>query len=41
MRTGRDVGSIEKVGGTCIQGYPHKQNLATFKLQRGTLPNDL
>ena len=26
----RDVGSIQKVGGTCIQGYPHKQKVATF-----------
>ena len=31
----RDVGSIQKVGGPCTQGHPHKQKLATFKLQRG------
>ena len=28
--TSRGVGSIQKVGGTCIQGHSHKQKLGTF-----------
>ena len=41
LKGSRDVGSIQKVGATCIQKHPHKQKWQLFKLQRGTLPNNL
>ena len=31
----RNVGSIQKVGVTCIQGHPHKQKLTTFYAVKG------
>ena len=35
---GRDVGSIQKVGGgACIPGHPHVQRRALCTLKRGTL----
>ena len=31
----RDVGSIQKVGGTCISGKPHKQKAGNFLAAKG------